>query len=43
MAQNNIRVENVTHIEDESNEEGPYAEIIAALQRQLEGNLKGNA
>ena len=36
MPQNNIRVENVIHVEDESNEEGPYAEITAAVQRQLE-------
>ena len=38
MAQNNIHVENVIHVEDHSNKEGPYAEIAAAVQRQLERN-----
>ena len=38
MAQNNIREENVTHVEDQSNDEEPYAEITAAVQRQLERN-----
>ena len=32
----NIRVENMTH-EDEQEEEGPHAEITAAVKRQLEG------
>ena len=38
MAQNNIREENVTHVEDQSNDEEPYAEITATVQRQLERN-----
>ena len=38
MAQNNIREENVTHVEDQSNDEEQYAEITAAVQRQLERN-----
>ena len=38
MARNDIRIENVTHVEDEINEEEPYAEITAAVQRQLERN-----
>ena len=38
MAQNNIRLENVIHVEDKSKDEGPYAEITAAVQQQLERN-----
>ena len=31
-------MENVIHVEDQSNDEGPYAEITAAVRRQLERN-----
>ena len=37
MAHTNIRVENMTHV-DEQGEAGPYAEITAAVKRQLESH-----
>ena len=37
MAHTNIRVANRTHV-DEQGEAGPYAEITAAVKRQLESH-----